>query len=174
MTTFGRIVSGSVTDVCIGEDVTSALSTYYAPAYVAEFGAQAWVQIPNGTISGSTTSDGTTFTPPNPPAQVKVPLELSVGDFANFCYAQLGAITMPSGTLQQQIVAGITRRGQMLLACKNTNDPATFEAYTRFMTEQTYLLSDVEVFLTIIGPSPGSGITNAQENAAIIGNWPST
>lgn len=100
------------------------------------------------------------------------PRVLNGADFANHCYAQLGALQLPDGTSDQQLMAGVARRGAILLACKNTADPATFEVYTRFMKADAYVFDDNRTLMQVIGPA-GSGIVTAQEAAAIIGNWPS-
>ena len=133
-------------------------------------------QVPDDTQPGDfVTLDGqgnvTSVTPPAVQTPAPTPKPLTDTDFAEYCYAKLGVIAAPTSDPATQTAAGMVRRGGILLACKNTNDPATYEAFTRFTKATTYEQADVATFLAIIGPG-GSRITTQAENDAIINEWP--
>lgn len=115
MSTFGRIVNGSVTDVCMGPDVATAVGQAFAKPYVDGLGgAQEWVIIKAGTVEGSTTGDGVNFAappvvaPPAPSVDPMVTLTASVAALA----VQVQSIADSVSTLQAAVVAAVPAAAQ--------------------------------------------------------------
>ncbi len=154
---FAHSESGVISDVREALDIESYLAIFSDTE-----ARSGWkiVVVADPSVEGSSSSSSKSYS------------VMSSADFAEYCYKKLGALVIPEGTEQQKLMAGIIRRGEILLACKNTSDPATFEAYTRFTKADVYAIEAVSIFLNIIGPSPGSGITTVEENGAIINDWP--
>lgn len=169
--TFCHIETSECLDPQVNETIGQYLARYTAPV------ESGWnvVVAPDGTKHGASAvpdgNGGYVFTNPTP-VNATVPAVLNKAAFQRYAYVQLGALQLPNGSASQQMVAGITRYGQIILAIKASTDPATAAAYDAYTSNISFDFPYVALFLATVGPSPGSGITTSTENAAILGNWP--
>lgn len=149
--------------------------------YIARFNSAVtanWtaVTVPDGTQHGAkaTCSNGNcTYQNPTPPSVPSIPAVMTKFQFQQYSYVQLGAIAEPAGTSSEQMISGITRFGQILLAMKASSDPGTAAAYDGYNNNINFDLSYVTVFISLVGPT-GSQIITQPEASAFIGNWPHT
>lgn len=106
--TFGRIVNGSVTDVCMGPDAATATSQAFAAGYVAQFGGPgSWTQIKSGTAEGSTTSDGVNFQAPpahQPPSPTVDPI-VNLTNLVTALQASVNTVLTQQAAMQSSMAA---------------------------------------------------------------------
>jgi len=153
--TYGRIVNGTVTDVCTGLTAAAAAGAAFSAPDIAQYGIAAWVQIPNGTQEGATTADGVNFTAPV--AAARPPATLSKIQFNELCAAALGGGTTGMAAFQAVLDAA-TAAGGAAKAC-----------VTDYNAAETFDLPDTQNFFAILAAA--GACTQAQVNA-VVAAWP--
>jgi hypothetical protein len=153
--TYGRIVNGTVTDVCTGLTAAAAAGAAFEASYIAQYGITAWVQIPTGTVEDATTTDNVNFTPPVQPT--RPPQILDKTAFDELCAAALGGGAAGLAAFQAVLDAA-TAAGGAAKAC-----------VTDYEGADDFDLPDAQNFFAILAAA--GACTQAQVNA-VVAAWP--
>lgn len=130
-----------------------------------------FVRVADDNVAGAVKQvNGTYLNPPPPAAPEPIAKTLTSIDFQDYSIAQLGVVADPTGTADEQFLAGAQRFGEIIKGVRTSTDvlyKTAEERYDAAVARDSFGKTDTGKFLALI-----SALMKTGETEAIITNWP--